>query len=303
MKLAVLAHPDTWHFRDLQRAAGQRHELIAIDYASIFSVIQKGAQKIKGYRIDGDCFDLESADAVLVRAMPAGSLEQVVFRMDLLGRLSANGTPVVNSPRSIEAAVDKYLSLALMRECGIRIPDTVVCQSGSSATLAFEQLGGDVLSKPIFGSQGRGIVRLDNPAAAREHFESNTSGIFYLQRFVDHGGQDLRVMVIGDRTTGMRRSNSGHWLTNASHGATCAPAELSDDQRNAALAAAKAVGASYAGVDIIEDRLGNNLVVEVNACPGWRALKNSTGLDVAGELLELIADISNSENKTLSSSG
>ena len=97
---------------------------------------------------------LADCDAVLVRTMPPGSLEQVVFRMDLLHRLMAGGVRVLNPPRAVEVCVDKYLATALLDAAGLPVPHTIVCQHADAALEAFTALGGDVVVKPLFGSEG-----------------------------------------------------------------------------------------------------------------------------------------------------
>ena len=104
--------------------------------------------------------------------MPPGSLEQVVFRMDLLHRLQARGVRVLNPPRAVEICVDKYLATALLEAAGLRVPPTIVCQHADAALEAFEALGGDVVVKPLFGSEGRGMVRVTDPEMAWRTFRT-----------------------------------------------------------------------------------------------------------------------------------
>ena len=110
---------------------------------------------------------------MIVRTMPPGSLEQVVFRMDCLGRYEAAGGVVINPARAIEAAVDKFLTSAKLQAAGLITPRTIVCQTADDALAAFEQLGGNVVLKPVFGSEGRGITRLNDEALAvrAEHLD------------------------------------------------------------------------------------------------------------------------------------
>src|SRR5438045_1223880 len=106
MRLAVLSAGDGWHVRDLQRAAGQLgFQAEAVDFRKIHASVA----------LDAFPSSLANHDAVLVRTMPPGSLEQVVFRMNLLQRLQAQGVTVLNPPRSVEVCVDKYLTTALLR--------------------------------------------------------------------------------------------------------------------------------------------------------------------------------------------
>src|SRR5205807_5360856 len=129
-------------------------------------------------------------EAVLVRTMPPGSLEQVVFRMDLLHSLEAKGISVLNPARSVEICVDKYLATARLEAAGIRVPPTIVCQHADAALEAFRVLGGDVVLKPLFGSEGRGMVRVSDPEMAWRTLRTleRTQCVLYLQQFIPHPG-------------------------------------------------------------------------------------------------------------------
>src|SRR5262249_1671971 len=147
-------------------------------------------------------------DAVIVRTMPPGSLEQVVFRMNLLARLEAAGVQVLNPPRAIECAVDKYLTTARLLDAGLPVPRTIVCENAEAGLLAFEEFGGDVVVKPVFGAEGRGILRASDPDLALRTFRTleRIGAVLYVQEFIEHEGFDLRVMVVDGRVlTAMRR--------------------------------------------------------------------------------------------------
>ena len=140
-----------------------------------------------------------TAAAVIVRAIPGGSLEQVIFRVDALHRLARLGVAVINSPRCIERTVDKYFTSTLLEDAGLPTPRTRVCERFDDALAAFEALGGDVVVKPLFGSEGRGIVRVSDPDLAYRTCRALelTRSVFYLQEFVPHGGRDIRAFVVG----------------------------------------------------------------------------------------------------------
>src|SRR5439155_23608266 len=146
--------------------------------------------------------------------------------MNALARLEAAGTLVVNPPKAIECAVDKYLALAKLAAAGLRIPRTAVCQTPEDALGAFAELGGDVVVKPLFGSEGRGIARLVDEALALRAFKllAELRAVIYLQEFVPHEGFDYRVLLIGgERALAMRRRNALDWRTNVARGAKAEP--------------------------------------------------------------------------------
>ena len=285
MHIAVLASPDSWYLRDLQRAAGE-HRLTQVTFRQMVSALDGRRETVTSGEIA-----LNSVDCILVRTMPPGSLEQVVFRMDVLGRLEAAGKLVINPARAVEAAVDKYLASAKLQAAGLTIPRTMVCQTADDAMLAFATLGGDVVLKPLFGSEGRGIARLTDEALALRAFKmlEELRAVIYLQEFIKHEGADLRVLLIGDQALGMRRSNPLDWRTNVSRGAKAEPLELTDDLVSMARAAAEAIGAPLAGVDLLPGKDGQLYAIEVNAVPGWKALAAVTGVDVARLVIGYIA--------------
>lgn len=235
--------------------------------------------------------NLADFDAVLVRTMPPGSLEQVVFRMDCLARLEVSGGVVINPARAIEAAVDKFLTTAKLQAAGLMVPRTICCQTADEALIAFEQLGGDVVLKPLFGSEGRGITRLTDENLALRAFKMLTQlgAVLYLQEFVPHEGHDIRLMVIGERILGMRRINQLDWRTNISRGATAEAFVPSEKLLEVARRAAAAVHAPLAGVDLLPGKDGRLYAIEVNAVPGWKGLATALDVDVARLVLDFVA--------------
>jgi ribosomal protein S6--L-glutamate ligase len=288
MHFAVLAARDSWYLADLVRASGRRHEITPVSYKTIVSDVYGGELSIRSGRTD-----LRRCDGLLIRSMPPGSLEQVVFRMDALARLEAAGMRVVNPPKAIEVAVDKYLATARLQAAGMLVPRTIVCQTADQALAAFETLGGDVVVKPLFGGEGRGLTRVTDPAVARRVFMAleQLGSVLYVQKFIPHDGVDWRLLVIGDQVLGMKRINPEDWRTNISLGGRAAPLEVTAELVQLARRAADAVGASVAGVDLLPARDGRLYALEVNAVPGWRALAKITNVDVAARVLEHIAHL------------
>lgn len=295
MNIAFLGSVDSWYLSDLRRAAGERHVVTPAPFSSIESSITGQLIRVESPASDAlqsseatDCSVLTDTDCVMVRTMPPGSLEQVVFRMDALASLEAAGTLVVNPPKAIEAAVDKYLTTSRLARAGLLTPRTIACQTFPAAMDAMSQLGGDVVMKPIFGGEGRGITRLSDPALALRAFKmiEQLGGVIYLQEFIEHEGYDIRILFVGDAVLAMRRRNQLDWRTNVSRGAKAELHEAADHELQMAKSAAEAVGAPLAGVDLLPGRDGRLYAIEVNAVPGWRALARATHTDVAKLILE-----------------
>jgi RimK family alpha-L-glutamate ligase len=280
MRIALLSAGGGWHVRDLQRAAARLDcEAVAVDFRRLSASVARAPDALAGF------------DGVLVRTMPPGSLEQVVFRMDLLHRAQARGVAVLNPPRAVETCVDKYLATACLAAAGLRVPPTMTCQHADAALEAFAALGGDVVVKPLFGSEGRGMVRVCDPEMAWRVFRTleRTQNVLYLQQFIHHPGWDLRVFVLGGRVlTAMRRHGNGDWRTNVAQGGRGEVVRLDASEERLAPRAAAALGAAVAGVDLLLGPDGEWYVLEVNAVPGWRTLAAVTGMDVAAAVLAFL---------------
>lgn len=285
MRIAVLAARIGWHTAELERAAAERgHQAVVLPYEGLVASIGPAP----GLRSRST--ELDGVDAVLARIIPSGSLEQIIFRVDALHRLEDRGVRVMNSPRAIERTVDKFWTSALLEQCGVATPETVVCDSAEEATAAFRALG-DVIVKPLFGSMGLGMVRVSDEEMAFRVFRTieQIRGVYYLQRTIDHGGADIRAFVIGGRVLGSIERRSTGWRTNLARGGTARSVVLSDEWSALAVRAAAAVGADYAGVDLLADSSGKVYVLEVNGIPGWKGLQEATKVDVAGRLVDFLA--------------
>lgn len=278
-KLIILGSAKNWHSQDLVRAAKGRAEIEFRSFKSLAAVAGNARARSES----------PESETVIVRAMPNGSLEQVIFRMDVLNVLERKGCRIINPPRSLEIAIDKYLCLARIQEAGVPVPPSIVCQSFDQAMVAFADLGEDVVVKPLFGGEGRGLMRVDNEELAERAFRwlESTDSVIYLQKFIRHSGSDLRILVIGNEMLAMKRNNSQNWRTNASLGALCETHRPTEDELDLAQRAANAVGANFCGVDIIRDETGTPFVLEVNGVPGWKRISETCQVDVAERLLNL----------------
>jgi RimK family alpha-L-glutamate ligase len=289
MQVVILSARTGWQTDELCRALADRgHVGIVLPYDGLLarcgdrqppSLVSRGVSPL-------------DADAVLTRIIPNGSLEQIIYRVDALHWIEHRGIVVVNSPRTIERAVDKFLTTTLLQDAGLPVPDTVVCESAADAMEAIRQFG-DAIVKPIFGSMGHGMVRVTDPEVgfrvtrALEQIRS----VFYVQRTVAHAGHDVRAFVVGGRVLAAieRRGAAGDWRTNVSRGGTARAIDLPVEWRDLAVRAAALVGADYAGVDLLPAADGRVYILEVNAIPGWQGLQEATGVDVAGAIVDHVA--------------
>ena len=286
MKIGIVTrNKNSWSSTQLQEALA-KHNIPHLCFSFPQLVARAG---YKPYINVGNTSILEELDALLIRPIGRGSLEEIVFRMDMLYRLQRLGLYVINPPEAIEHCVDKYDLLAILEENGIPVPRTAATENVDEALKAFNELGGDVVVKPIFGSRGIGSTRVKDPEIASTIFRAITfyHGVIYLQEFVHHGFSDIRAFVVGDRVVAAMRRVADSWKTNYSQGARPKPLRLDKSMEEMAVKSAKLIECKIAGVDILESPRGP-LVVEVNSQPGWKGLQSVTRINIANEIVDFV---------------
>lgn len=226
-------------------------------------------------------------DLAVVRAIGDGSLEAITMRLAVLHALEALGTPLVNSARAIERCTDKSMASFLLRRAGLPSPETFATQSPAQARAIArrECPRGPLVLKPLFGAQGWGLQLIEKPADLPTLEEAR--GVYYLQRFVGPARppfEDMRVLVANGEAVAAMRRRSSHWVTNVRQGARPYAVEPTARERELALAAAEAMGAALAGVDLIADADGATQVLEVNSMAGWYGLQKVTPFSIAERL-------------------
>ena len=282
-RIAIMTDDPGWH------GARLRSVFAARDFDSTYVSLTECRIRIEPDRlpviIPG--FDTALPDGVFVRGVPGGSLDEVVFYLDVLHALKLLGVPVYNDGRAIERTVDKGMTSFLLQQAGVATPATwVVCDRVQALAIARCELeaGNELVSKPLFGSQGEGLQRLQTLGDVGQL--QSSQGVYYLQRFVHCGDEshDWRVFVIdGQAIAAMRRCGSS-WLNNVAQGARCEWAHLSDPLSRLAEQAVRALRMNYGGVDLIRDADGDYRVIEVNSIPAWKGLQSVCEIDVAERL-------------------
>ncbi len=227
-------------------------------------------------------------DVLIFRGFNQGSLEEVILRMDALHRLQRLGMKIYNPPSAIEKASDKFYASALLEEAGLPTPRTFVTEDASEALKIFKQMG-DVVVKPLFGSQGKGMTRVTDIETASRVFENLAFSnlVIYMQEFVPHGNRDIRAFTIGEEVVAAMYRISNSWKTNVFQGAKPVACKLEPELEELSIKAAKVVGCEYAGVDILEGPSGP-VIIEVNSSPTWKGLYQATKVPIADLLLDYI---------------
>jgi RimK family alpha-L-glutamate ligase len=287
-RILCLGAGQGWHSDQLRQAAAELGSSLSVaTYESLRSSVSDC-----GVSIECDAGNVSDFDVVLTRTMPAGSLEQITFRLATLHSLddSPRAIPVVNPPRSLEIAIDKYATLARVAELGYSVPDTIVVQSRKDAIDAFKALGGDCVVKPVFGGEGRGVMRIRDPELAWYAFSTleTLGAVGYVQKFIPPGGRDTRWLVIGETVIGLRRTSTNDFRTNVAAGASCEAITPSSEDTVMARRICGDLGLKFAAVDLIDTEDGSSKVVEVNAIPGWKGAQRVTSNSIARLIIETL---------------
>jgi len=281
-----------WHARELTRA------LTALGSTSTpigLTACGFATPSATGLAIDG--FRAGLPDAILVRSMSGGSFEAVTLRLGILHAARELGVIVWNDACAIERCVDKSMTSFLLARAGIATPSTWVVESreAAAAIVAREATDRPLVLKPLFGSQGRGLRLIRTPDDLPESAVVN--GVYYLQRFVgaeQDGFRDFRLLVSRGRIIAAMARHSTRWITNVKRGARPVAVVASEEMRELALRAAAAVGAAFAGVDILYDVDSRPTVLEVNSMPAWSGLQKVTPFNIAatlaGDIVAAIAE-------------
>ncbi len=296
LRIAIMTDETGWHTRQLQAALRER--------GAVGRCIDLAACRIDtpaawhGLAIPG--FGGELPDGVMVRGIAGGSFEQVTKRLGVLHALRELGVPVYNDARAIERSVDKSMTSLLLHAARIPTPPTWATESLAEAEriVSRESAAGHALVlKPLFGSQGKGLVRVgrvDGAHHALRALGTEFGGLAYLQRFIaptTSPGFDWRVLVIGGRAVAAMRRLSEHWIHNVAQGAHCEPAVLSRDLARLAERAAQALDMDYAGVDLMPAGDGAPIqVIEVNGVAAWQGLQRVSSLNIARAIVADLLD-------------
>jgi RimK family alpha-L-glutamate ligase len=271
-----------WHVRHLAEALRARGADVVI---SSLPRCAFDTQLASGIDIPG--FDGQLPDAVFVRSISQGTLEQITFRLGILHALRESGVRVWNDARAIERCVDKSATTFLLHKAGIPTPRTRTMETKPPADAYVADAGRQLIYKPLFGSQGKGLLRVDG--AGQLPSPEAADSIYYLQDFVPPSGssfEDWRVIVTRNRVVAAMARRAGTWITNVHQGGEPSAHEPSEEMAQLASGALAAVGADYAGVDLIRTPDGRLLVLEVNSNPSWRGLQSVSDIDIARTIAE-----------------
>jgi tetrahydromethanopterin:alpha-L-glutamate ligase len=235
-------------------------------------------------------------EAVHVRTLSAGSFEAITKRLGVLHAMTELGVVVWNDARAIERCVDKSMTSFLLARAGVPTPPTWTMESADDACALVEREApkGPLVLKPLFGAQGKGLRLIRRPEDLPG--SEAIAGVYYLQRFQANGAKDFtdyRLFVLRGRVVASMMRRASTWITNVKQGGE--PSAVSPDPKmeRLAIAAAEAVGAAIAGVDVLVGADGAPTVLEVNSMPAWSGVqkvsKRNIAEAIASALMETLA--------------
>ena len=245
-------------------------------------------------------FDLEKPeewrqyDAILERSI---SYARGLYALRILNDL---GIPTVNTVEVAEACGDKIATSTALAKANVAQPRTVVAFTPESALEAIETMGYPVVMKPVVGSWGRLLAKINDRDAAEailEHKDilgSYQHSIFYLQEFISKPGRDIRVFVIGDKVITAIYRISPHWITNTARGGVGEICKITPELEDICARSARAVGGGLLAVDILEHPDRGYLVNEINHTLEFHTAQPTSGIDIAGMIVEYVLEVARS---------
>lgn len=211
----------------------------------------------------------------------------------ILRQFEMMGVFSLNESTSITRSRDKLRCLQILSRSGIGLPVTSYAHSTKMTSKLIEMVGGaPCVIKLIEGTQGKGVILAETAKAAESVIDGlrQMKAHFLVQEFIkESNGCDIRAFVIGDKVVAsmMRKAKDGEFRSNLHRGGSAIPVEITKEESTMAINAAKALGLNVAGVDLLRSARGP-LILEVNSSPGLQGIETSTGLDIAGMIIEYI---------------
>jgi [lysine-biosynthesis-protein LysW]--L-2-aminoadipate ligase len=225
-------------------------------------------------------------DVVLVRSI---SYVRGLYASQML---NAWGIPTVNMATVAALCGDKLATSAVLKQAGVPQPRLRVAFTPESALKAIEELGYPVVMKPVVGSWGRLLAKINDRDAAEallEHKDTLGSyqhSVFYIQEYVTKPGRDIRAFVVGDQTVTAIYRKSAHWITNTARGGQGEVCPVTPELSDICLAAARAVGGGVLAVDVFEDSERGLLINEINHTMEYHTTVPTTGVDIPGIIVD-----------------
>lgn len=272
-----------WHARRLAKAFETRGATVV---TTTLKACAFDTRTPSGLDIPG--FDGHLPEGAFVRSISTGTLEQITLRLGILHALRDSGVRVWNDARAIERCVDKSTATFLFHKAGLPTPPTRAVEGLEAAVAHARAQAGQLVVKPLFGSQGNGVRRV--PTAVDLPAPGDVGDVYYMQQYLRAADatrfEDWRVFVSRGRVLAAMARVGKTWITNVHQGAEPLAIDPDDEMQQLALGATAAIGADYAGVDLIRGEDGQLMVLEINSNPAWKGLQSVTDVNIAWTLAE-----------------
>jgi tetrahydromethanopterin:alpha-L-glutamate ligase len=280
----VVSDPEDWTAASLRAALRHREaETFDLNFSRLSACLDRSIS------LSSNGVNLLELDGLIVRDLGRRGAHDVAFRFETLQALEGLGMQVINPSSAIARAANKFATSLALTRSGIPTPHTTIATDLGDALEALEYYGRAV-SKPLFGYKGRDIELLTSKDRQRLEAIMQRQGLVYLQEFVSSPQpRDIRAFVVGKRLMGAiyRKAPPGQWISNLARGGTAAPCKVAPELEDLSIRAARAIGASYCGVDLLETPQGLK-VIEVNGTPSGRGLFVAMGVDVTAAIADLV---------------
>jgi len=204
----------------------------------------------------------------------------------------AHGVPVVNSSAVAERCGDKYVTSQILAQNGIPTPRVYMAFDEESALSAIEAMGYPCVLKPVVGSWGRLLAKVDNRHMAESLIEHKSSlgvnhQVFYIQEYINKPGRDIRAFVIGDECICAIYRSSENWITNTARGGVATNCPVTDEIAELCQRAARAVGGGLLALDLFETE--NGLTInEINHTMEFRNSITTTGVNIPEKMVDYV---------------
>lgn len=211
--------------------------------------------------------------------------------------LNAWGIPTVNTAAVADTCGDKLWTSAALQKAGVPQPHVRVAFTPESAIAAMEEMGYPVVLKPVIGSWGRMVSKINDRDAAeailehREALGNYQQNIFYIQEYIRKPGRDIRAFVAGHETIAAIYRSSAHWITNTARGGKGSVCEVTPELNTICLRAAEAVGGGVLAIDVLEDDERGFLINEVNHTMEFHTSVPTTGIDIPGKVIDFVIEV------------
>ena len=206
--------------------------------------------------------------------------------------LESVGVPVISPHETVRVCGDKLLTSAALQEAGVPNPRTKLALTPDAALEAIEEMGYPVVLKPLLGSWGRLLARVNDRDAAEALLEHKKTlggyqhSVVYIQEYIEKPHRDIRSFVVGDETICAIYRRSDHWITNTARGGEISNCPVTPEIDALSRATAKCVGGGFIAIDILEAPDGCLLVSEANHTPEFRDCIDPTGVDIPAKAVD-----------------